>query len=113
MSYEEIKHSDGSFQRLWRDENGKLHREYGPAIIWYYPNGSINRESFHINGILHSELGPAIIYYLPDGSIIWEDLYLNGEYLGTNNIGFWALWDRLDDKRRQNPELLKYLVRFS
>ena len=85
MSYNEIKFNNGSFKRSWRDENGKPHREDGPAIIWY----------------------------CPDGSIDWEDFYLHGECLGENKEGFWALWNRLDDKKRQNPELLKYLVRFS
>jgi hypothetical protein len=84
MSYEEIKHSDGSFRRQWWTEGGKPHREDGPAIIWY-----------------HS-----------DGSILEEDFYFHG-YLGINDKGFWALWGRLTDEQRQKPELLKYLVRFS
>ena len=113
MSYEEIKHSDGSFQRLWRDENGKYHRELAPAIILYYSDGSIKREYFYLDDFLHSELGPAIIYYLPDGSLTWEDFYLNGEFLGRDKKGFWALWDSLTDEQRQKPELLKYLVRYS
>ena len=85
MNYEEIKHSDGSFRRVWWTEDGKPHREDGPAIIWY-----------------HS-----------DGSILEEDFYFHGKYLGINDKGFWALWDSLTDEQRQKPELLKYLVRFS
>jgi hypothetical protein len=85
MSYVEIKFNNGSFKRFWRDENGKPHREDGPAIIWNYP----------------------------DGSIFEEDFYLHGKYLGENKEGFWALWDRLTDKQRNNPEILKCLARLS
>ena len=113
MSYEEIKCSDDSLEREWRNASGKYHREDGPAVIWHYPDGSIKREYFFLDGKFHRELGPAVICYNGDGSIKIERFYLNGEYLGTNNIGFWVLWDGLDDKKRQNPELLKYLVRFS
>jgi hypothetical protein len=113
MSYKEIKHSDGSFRRVWRTEDGKSHREDGPAIIWYNSDGSIFEEGFYLNDVSHRESGPAIISYHPDGSILEEDFYLNGKHLGTNNIGFWVLWDRLDEDKRNNPELLKYLVRFS
>jgi hypothetical protein len=85
MSYEEIEYYDGSFQREWMDEKGEYHREDGPASICYRS----------------------------DGSIFEEDFYLHGKYLGENKEGFWALWDRLDEDKRNNPELLKYLVRFS
>jgi hypothetical protein len=84
MSYEEIKINNGSFRREWRNISHQCHREDGPAIIYYHP----------------------------DGSILEEDFYLNGKPLGPNKKGFWALWDRLTDDKRKNPELLKYLVRF-
>jgi antitoxin component YwqK of YwqJK toxin-antitoxin module len=113
MSYEEIKYSDGSFQRLWRDENGKYHRELAPAIILYYSDGSISSERFFFNGFSHSELGPADIYYQPDGSIVWEEFYINGKPLGQNKKGFWALWDRLTEEQRRSTEVLKCLMRFS
>ena len=85
MSYNEIKFNNGSFKRSWRDENGKPHREDGPAIIWYRP----------------------------DGSILEEDFYLNGKYLGQNKKGFWVLWDGLNEDERKNPEILKYMAKFS
>jgi hypothetical protein len=113
MTYKEVKHSNGSFRRVWRDENGKHHRELAPAIILHYSDGSISSKRFFFNGFSHSELGPADIYYLPDGSIVWEDFYLNGEFLGRDKKGFWALWDNLTEDKRNNPELLKCLARFS
>jgi hypothetical protein len=85
MTYKEVKHSNGSFRRVWRDENGYLHREDGPAIVWYNSDGSISEGKFS----------------------------LNGELIGYNEEGFWALWDNLTEEQRKNPELLKYLVRFS
>ena len=113
MSYEEIKHSDGSFRREWRTENGKFHRELAPAVISYHTDGYIIGEYFYLDGVLHRELGPAAIFYNPDGSIAWEEFYLNGEFLGREKKGFWALWDNLTEDKRKNPELLKYLARFS
>jgi hypothetical protein len=113
MSYKKIKHGSRSFREEWINEKGELHRESGPAQIYYNHYGSIRSQFFCINGKSHRESGPAQIYYNPDGSIYLEDFYLSGECLGHNKKGFWALWDRLDDKKRQNQELLKYLVRFS
>jgi antitoxin component YwqK of YwqJK toxin-antitoxin module len=113
VSYEEIKFLDGSFRREWRAEDGKLHREYGPAYIYYYTNGSTKHEFFCLNGALHRELGPAEIRYDPDGSINMELFYLNGKFLGENREGFWKLWDNLTEEQRNNQELLKYLTRFS
>ena len=113
MTYKEVKFIDGSYRRVWINVSNKHHRELGPAAIWYYPDGSINRESFYLNGVMHREVGPAETLYYPNGSIEIERFYLNGEYLGTNNIGFWVLWDKLTDDKRKNPEILKYLVRFS
>ena len=85
MTYKEVKHSNGSFRRVWSNENGELHREDGPAIVWYNSDGSIYEGKFS----------------------------LHGELIGYNEEGFWALWDNLTDDKRKNPELLKYLVRFS
>jgi antitoxin component YwqK of YwqJK toxin-antitoxin module len=125
MSYEEIKNSDGSFLREWRyedgrihrtewrDEDGRIHRELAPAVICYYPDGSIKAEYFYINGKSHRELGPADIYYNGYGSIHDEWFYLDGKFFGSNKKGFWKLWDLLNHDQRQKPELLKYLAKFS
>ena len=32
------------------DQNGKLHREDGPAYISYYDNGSIKKQEYYLNG---------------------------------------------------------------
>ncbi|MDP2696412.1 MAG: hypothetical protein Q8O87_04180 [bacterium] len=49
--------------------NGKLHREDGPAVEWYY-----GTKEWYINGKRHREDGPAKEW--PDGSKSW---FLNGE----------------------------------
>jgi hypothetical protein len=113
MSYKEIKNSNGSFLRVWRNGAGNLHRELAPAIIYYNSDGSIETECFYLNGVQHRESGPAIISYHPDGSIEREFFYLNEKFLGKDDIGFWVLWDRLTDDKRNNLEILKCLVRFS
>ena len=51
------------------NDNGKLHREDGPAEI--YPDGT---QIWYLNGRLHREDGPAVIH--PDGTQFW---HLNGK----------------------------------
>jgi antitoxin component YwqK of YwqJK toxin-antitoxin module len=140
MSYEERKSPSGFIYKEWKNKAGSLHREDGPSLICYYPDGCIHQESFYISGVLHRESGPAdIVYYpdgskqeyfivagklhrdsgpsridyYPDGSIYHEEFRLAGKYLGKNKIGFWALWERLDEEKRQAPDILKYLARYS
>lgn len=78
----------------WRNLNGKLHREDGPAVEWrdgekmWYLNGQLHREdgpaientngykSWWLNDILHREDGPAI--ECANGDKEW---YLNGQEL--------------------------------
>jgi hypothetical protein len=51
----------------YRNEQGQLHREDGPAIV--YKDGKY----YYINGLLHREDGPAVEY--KDGSVVY---YKNG-----------------------------------
>jgi hypothetical protein len=53
---------DGTQQ--WLDENGRLHRDDGPALV--LPNG---QEEWYRHGILHREDGPAVVW--PDGREAW------------------------------------------
>ena len=52
-----VKWRDGTITYL---ENGKWHREDGPASIW-----SNGYQSWHFEGLLHNLNGPAIIF--PNG----------------------------------------------
>jgi hypothetical protein len=108
--------------KIWKDSKGKLHRTDGPAIEW--SNGS---KKWYINGKRHRLDGPAIEY--ADGSKEWwvdenrhrldgpaveyangdKAWWVNGKFLGDNDSGFCALWERLSDEDRANPTLLSYL----
>ena len=50
-----IARPNGSVE--WRDEQGRLHREDGPALI--HANGS---EKWYLNGVRHRDDGPACVY---------------------------------------------------
>ncbi len=97
MNYKQINNSDRSFQREWRYEDGRIHRRE-----WRAEDGRIHRED-----------GPALAYYHPDGSIQQEWFYFNAKFLGTDNEGFWNLWERLTEEQRRATEILKCLSRFS
>ena len=65
-TYEVRVHSDGS--KFWY-QNGKVHRDDGPAITW-----SDGAKHWYQNEKRHREDGPASEY--PDGSKFW---YQNGK----------------------------------
>ena len=56
---------------LWLDDEGRSHREDGPAIVW--PRG---RQWWFRHGRDHFAHGPADLY--ADGWLLW---YEDGEYL--------------------------------
>ena len=83
-TYTEIN-EDGT--RIWLNDNGGLHREDGPALIYNY--GS---KFWYLDGERHRENGPAIIY--ESGEKRW---YINGEqYDKTDSI--------FDEAREKYPE---------
>jgi hypothetical protein len=92
---------------------GKYHREDGPARIRYNGDGSIDLEEFYINGKLHREDGPAIIWYSKNGSREEFSFCFNGINTGNNGFGFWRFWEFLNEEKRQHPNILKLLAKFS
>jgi len=42
--------SEQIYGEFYYDSNNKLHRENGPAVIWYNENGKINSKFYWING---------------------------------------------------------------
>ena len=42
-------------RRVYRDEEGRAHRENGPAVLWNY-----GQEEHYLHGILHRIGGPAV-----------------------------------------------------
>jgi hypothetical protein len=137
MSYKEYKDIDGYIYKEWRDcdgllhrddapaklmydplgsiiieefqIHGNLHRDFGPAHIVYGWKGMIQAEGFHIRGKYHREDGPASIWYKENGFVDFYSFWFNGSHLGISNTGFWALWDRLSDEQRMNPNILKLI----
>jgi len=78
--------------------NGKPHRTDGPAIEW-----ADGDKEWRFEGKLHRTNGPAVEYVDNDPS--W---YFNGRWLGFGDVGFWALWDLLDEEQRSDWKLLQY-----
>ena len=79
---------DGTIE--YRDENGELHREDGPAVIME-PFGS---KFWYKHGNLHRKDGPAAIF--GDGSEHW---YINGKCIATKKT-------TLKEMCEKNPEYL-------
>ena len=58
----------------------KLYEQAQPEKrIGYYANGSIEYEAWYQNGKIHREDGPARIKYYPNSSIEFEWWYWHGE----------------------------------
>ena len=95
LKYDITSNSQGT----WYKFNGQLHRDEGPAVIYYngkkewYKHGKLHREDgpavewkdgtqyWYKNGLKHREDGPAVIY--SDGGKSW---YLNGKLDTKKNI---------------------------
>ena len=61
--------------KIWENENGKYHREDGPAV----DAGSF--KMWYINGKLHRENGPAI----EDYSTGYKSWYYYGQYINCTS----------------------------
>lgn len=59
------------------DTDGYLHRDDGPAVIWYDINGKKEMEKWMKHGMLHRLDGPAWVYYYEDGSLASVDYFIN------------------------------------
>ena len=75
---------NGNVREEWYGLNGDFHgsdfhRSDGPAYIYYYLNGNIDREYYYLYGKNHREMGPASILYCENGDIRREYYYLNGK----------------------------------
>ena len=74
-------YANGSIEYEAWYQNGKLHREDGPAKIVYRTDGSVEIELWYQNGKLHREDGPAQIGYRTDGSVGYDMWYWHDEQL--------------------------------
>lgn len=57
-----------------------------PSSEYYFPNGKVKKQVWHKDLSLHREGGPAIIVYNPDGSVKAEKYYLEGEEVSPPTI---------------------------
>jgi len=74
--------------KIWGEEyyiNGKKHKEDGPAVIYYKNNKEIYSETYFYNGKIHREDGPAVIYY-KKGIKTAEYYWLNQIYICQDDI---------------------------
>jgi hypothetical protein len=111
-SYEESTDSYGFINKTWTD-GGKLHRVDGPAWIVCHDNGLVKINKYYVSGVLHRKDGPAITHHSYDGILLLERYVTSGNALGFGRVGFWALWETLDESERRNPLLLKTLIQYS
>jgi len=93
LTYEEYLTFD--FDKVTR------HRTDSPASIWYYQDGSIEREYYFINDKMHRIDGPAESWYDKDGSIEREYYYINNKFYNKED------YDNLINEMKSLPKSLK------
>lgn len=141
MQYKEFKENNKYFVKAWLNKAGRFHHEKLPSYISHYANGQVCREEYYDNGFLHRvgdpaykrysedgkllcikymirgnehrKDGPAVIYYNYDESVSFEEFWVSGKFLGQGRLGFWRLWDKLNEKERNSIDILKLLSKFS
>ena len=64
----------------WR-LNGQFHRTDGPALITYWPDGTVEYGQWLQHGQLHRPDGPAYTRYRPDGTVSFEERWFQGQQL--------------------------------
>ena len=79
-----IWYSDKGKHEEWWFPNGVLHREEGPAVIWYGSSGNKLYEEWRNGGCLHREDGPAIIHYNEDGNIYAKQYWIMGQEIAED-----------------------------
>ena len=84
------KNEDGSITDIydvttWRDENGKTHREGGPAVLGLIniKNG-IRNQWWYRHGLLHREDGPAANWATTNDNSVVMTWYLNGKRINCS-----------------------------
>lgn len=66
-------------KKIYYNDDMDIHRDNGPAIVWYFRDGKIDTEIYMKNGKKHREDGPAQIEYDEEGIIIYESWYREGK----------------------------------
>ena len=66
----------------------KVHRNDGPAIIWYFFDGAIESKQYWYNGKIHRKDGPSVIMYDVNSFNILQNYYYNGKIFDPGNLSF-------------------------
>ena len=74
----------GITEREYYYVNNKLHRDNGPSQIEYYETGNIKLEAWFIDGVTHRDNKPAFIKYDESGNITNEQWYKNNRDITQN-----------------------------
>ena len=77
-------YKNGSLKnQIWK-KNNIIHKDNGPAKIYYNEDETIDREIWYYNGIIHRIDGPAKIYYHENGIVDTEIWFKNGKRYREN-----------------------------
>lgn len=113
--YNELMQHMGIRIQYYQDTNNKesmgyynnlddLHNTDGPALITWYPNGSIKSYNYFINGINTNTKGPSVIVYYEDGNIKLEIYKHNGFIHNSNGPAVIDYYNSGKIKREQYAE---------
>lgn len=70
----------------WAIDADILHRDDGPTNRFYYPDGKLECEKWHLNNKLTRNNGPAISMWYPNGNIKLEMHYFDGIQHRDNDL---------------------------
>lgn len=103
-SFEVAKENLTSNAQLWQIQylkNDKIHKDDGPAEVWFDYEGHVSSEAWYVDGKRSRTKGPAVIGY-EDGVISDEDWYLEDKRhriggpaivkYDTNSNKIWEEW---------------------
>lgn len=65
-----------------------IHRIGGPAEIYYYDDGTVEKEVWYVKNVRHRETGPAEIHYDDDNKICYTGYWLFGVLIADNQDAF-------------------------
>jgi hypothetical protein len=113
MMYREFVNEQGFLIKEFKNNDGELHNDKGPAFMVYDKNGHLILEKFCVNGKMHRTDGPATIWYKTNNYSESLFFYLDGICFGRCYVGFWSFWDKLSDDERRHINILKLVVKYS
>jgi len=77
MSVRRFAVDDGAIEE-WTDEQGRLHRSDGPAVVEYYSDGRLRAKHWYRHGRRHREGGPALVRYDQTGDLLRAEWFVDG-----------------------------------